>query len=69
MSKYDEKASQSALYAQVKELPLNAVQRALALDTLRDAEAVSSGIMWVINGFQRLTACADASVGRLMHDH
>ena len=69
MLKYDEKASRSALYAQVKTLPVNAIQRTLAVDTLRNAEAVADRIVWVINGFRRLTARTGASVGRLTHEH
>jgi hypothetical protein len=69
MSKYDEKASRSALYAQVKALPVNAVQRALAVDTLRNAEAVANRIVWVINGVRRLATRAGSGVGRLTHEH
>jgi hypothetical protein len=69
MLKYDEKASQSNLYEHVKLAPLNAIQRTIALNALRETEAVSNGIMWVINGIKRLTARAGAGFGHLKHDH
>ena len=54
MSKYDESASKSDLYARVKLAPVNAIQRAVAVNALRDAEAISNAIMWVSNAVRGL---------------
>jgi hypothetical protein len=73
MSRFDENASRSALYAQVKELPVNAVQRELAVDTLLSAERIARRIVWVVNGIRHLvdraSAGAGAGAGHLTHEH
>ena len=69
MLKYDEKASQSDLYARIELAPMNAIERAIALNALRDADTLSDGIMWVVNGVRRLAARTGASFGQLTHNH
>ena len=69
MLRYDEKASKSDLYARVKLAPVNAIQRAVAVNALRDAEAISNGILWVVKAISRLFSRANAQVGRLTHNH
>ena len=54
MLRYDEKASKLDLYARVKLAPVNAIQRAMAVNALRDAEAIADAIMWVANGIRSL---------------
>jgi hypothetical protein len=67
MSKYDEKASKTDLYARVKLAPVNAIQRAVAVNALRDADAISNGIMWAMKGIGRLFARANS--GQLIQNH
>ena len=69
MSKYDESASKSDLYARVKLAPVNAIQRAVAVNALRDAEAISNAIMWVGNAVRRLFVRANPGVNRLVQHH
>ena len=58
MLKYDEKASKSELYARIKLAPMNAIQRTIAVNALRDADALTDAIMWVVNGVRRLVTRA-----------
>ena len=76
MQNYDEKASKSDLYARVKLAPVNAIQRAVAVNALRDADAISDGILWAVNAVSRLFTRAGkqvtetrAQARRLQHDH
>ena len=46
MTNYSEKASKSDLYARVKLAPVNAIQRAVAVNALRDADAITDAIMF-----------------------
>jgi len=69
MSKYVENDSKSDLYARVKLAPVNAIQRAIAVNALRDAESVSNGIMRVIDAIRRLFARNNAGTNRLLHNH
>jgi hypothetical protein len=72
MLNFDEKASRSDLYARVKLAPLNEIQRAVALNALRDAEVITDGIMWVVTAIRRLftrTSTNDKGASRLLHNH
>ena len=69
MLKYTEKASKSDLYARVKLAPVNAIQRAVAINALRDADAISSAIMWVITAVRRLVNRTGTSASHLLHNH
>ena len=69
MLEYDEKVSKSELYAQIKLTPVNAIQRTIAVNALRDADALTDAIMWVVNGIRRLVTRAGTSRGQLTHDH
>ena len=65
MSKYDENASKKDLYARVKLAPVNAIQRALAVNAMRDADAISNGIMWAMKGISHLFTRAPQQLGQL----
>lgn len=69
MVDYDEKASKSDLYARVKLAPVNAIERTLAVNALRDADAITNRIMWVVTGINRLFTRADAKLGRPAHNN
>ena len=69
MAKYDEVAAKSELYAQIRLTPVNAIQRTIAVNALRDADALTDAIMWVVNGIRRLFTRADTSRGELTHGH
>jgi len=57
----------SDLYARIQLTPMNAIQRQIALNALRDADAFSNAVMWVVNGVRRLIA--PAKTGGLKHSH
>ena len=56
MNSYNEKCSNSELYARIKAMPIAARERAVALQTLRNAEGIADGILWVVNGIKHLFA-------------
>jgi len=68
MTNYSEKASKSDLYARVKLAPVNAIQRAVAVNALRDADAITDAIMWAVAVIRRLFTRARAE-GKLLHNH
>jgi len=68
MTNYSEKASKSDLYARVKLAPVNAIQRAVAVNALRDADAITDVIMWAVAVIRRLFTRARAE-GKLLHNH
>ena len=37
-------------------IPMLTIQRTMALNALRDADAITDAIMWAINGIKRLVA-------------
>ena len=69
MLEYNENASKSDLYARVKLAPVNAIQRAMAVNALRHADAISDAILWVAAAFRRLFTRTNAGVNRLIHTH
>ncbi len=58
MVKYSEKASKSDLYARVKLAPVNAIQRAVAVNALRDADAISDATTKSTSQARRMTTPA-----------
>jgi hypothetical protein len=49
MSKVSERAANTDLYARIELAPMTASEREVALNALRNADAISDGIMWVMN--------------------
>jgi hypothetical protein len=66
---YSEKASKSDLYARVKLAPVNAIQRAVAVNALRDAEAISNALVWALSAVRRLFSRAGHGANNLLHNH
>lgn len=69
MLKYDKNGLKSDLYARVETTPVNAIQREVAIRALRDADAITDRILWVVNGMRRLAARAGVGFGKLTHSH
>ena len=65
----DRNSVKAGLYAGVRELPVNDIQRAIAVDTLEQAEKVSDAIISVLGAGRRLFARAAAGTGGLSHHH
>ena len=69
MLNYSEKAYKSDLYARVELAPVNAIQRAVAVNALRDAEAISNAIVLAMSAVRRLFGRAGNSANHLLHNH
>ena len=52
MSKLGERPANTDLYARIKLARMTALEREVALSALRDADAISDGIMWVLNAIE-----------------
>jgi hypothetical protein len=68
MTKYSESASKTDLYARVRLAPVNAIQREVAVSALRDADAITDAILWVIAAVRRLFTPSRQN-GKLLHNH
>jgi len=64
---YSEKASKTDLYARVRLAPVKAIQRAIAVDTLRQADAITDALLWVVAAVRRLFRRSGDGTGRLLH--
>jgi len=69
MVNYSEKSSKSDLYARVKLAPVNAIQRAVAVNALRDADAISNAIVWALVAIRRLFGRGSDGANSLLHNH
>jgi hypothetical protein len=49
MSKISERPANTDLYARIEQTRMTALEREVAINALRDADAISDGIMWVVN--------------------
>jgi hypothetical protein len=67
MIEYTEQASKSDLYARVRLAPVNAIQRAIAVDTLRQADAITDAMLWIVSAVRRLFRRSSDGTGRLLH--
>ena len=56
MDRYNERSANTDLYARIKLAPMTAIEREVALNALRNAEAIVDGIMWVVSGIRQLLA-------------
>ena len=65
----DRNSVKASLYAGVRELPVNDIQRAIAVDTLEQAEKVSEAIVSVLGAGRRLFTRAAAGTGGLSQHH
>jgi hypothetical protein len=60
-------AVNTGLYAAVEDVTVNGIQRAIAVDTLRQADRITNAILWSASAVRRLfTRTAD---GKLSHNH
>ena len=56
MDRFNERPANTDLYARIQLAPMTAIEREVALNALRNAEAIVDGIMWVVNGVKQLFA-------------
>ena len=52
MERFKETPGTTDVYARVKLLATNEIQRQMALNTMRDAEIVVDGFVWMINAIK-----------------
>ena len=62
------RAANTDPYARIRLAPMNAIERQVGANALRDAEAIAGAIVWVVNGMRQLIAAA-RRVGGLKHSH
>ena len=67
MIRYTEDASKLDLYARVRLAPVNAIQREIAVDTLRQADALTDALLWAITAVRRLFSRGGSDSSRLVH--
>jgi len=69
MKQRKEVAVNTDLYERIKLAPMSAIQRQVALNALRDADAISNAVVWLVNAVRQLIAKAGAKPGNLKHSH
>lgn len=65
----NEKAVNTDLYARVRLARMNEIEREVALNALRTADAIVDGIEWMVNGVRRLIASVTEKPAGLKHSH
>ena len=56
MSRIKTSVRSGDLNGRLEMIPMLTIQRTMALNALRDADAITDAIMWAINGIKRLVA-------------
>ena len=69
MFRYDETPANTDLYARLNLAPMTAAERQVAINALRNAEAIVDGIVWVTAAVKNLFAHAAAKPTGLKHSH
>ncbi len=69
MNRFNMKRGNSDLYSRIQLTPMNAIQREVALNALRDADAITDAIMWIADGVQHLSARIFEKPAGLKHSH
>lgn len=66
---YIKKETKSGLYAGVGDLAVNEIQREMAMDVMRQADAIVNAIVWSVNAVRGVFNRTGGAGGRLLHDH
>lgn len=69
MNRFNEKPANTDLYSRIRLTPMNAIQREVALNALREADSISDAIMWIVNGVRHLSERIFAKPAGLKHSH
>jgi len=69
MKRLNEKASNTDLYARIANTPMSGSEREVALNAIRNAEAIVDGYLWVVNGVKGLIARILEKPDTLKHSH
>ncbi len=66
---YLKKEGKSGLYANVGDLAVNEIQREMAMDIMRQADAISGAIVWTVKSVRRLFNRTGGTRSGLLHNH
>jgi len=69
MNQLNEKSANTDLYARINQASMTASEREVAINALRNAEALVDGYLWVVNGVKRLIARIFEKPAGLKHSH
>jgi len=69
MNQLNEKSANTDLYARINQASMTASEREVAINALRNAEALVDGYLWVVNGAKRLIARIFEKPAGLKHSH
>ena len=69
MDNLNERPANTDLYARIKLVPMTAIERQVAINALRNAEAIVDGLLWAANGVKHLVARVFDKSTDLKHSH
>ena len=69
MKRFNKISANTDLYTRIKLSPMNQLDREVALNALRTADAIVDGIERVVNGVKRLIAKVNEKPVSLKHSH
>jgi len=69
MKRFNEKSANTNLYARILEARMSASERETAINSLRKADAIVDGVVWVVNGVKRVIASIFEKPAGLKHSH
>lgn len=69
MKRLNEKSANSDLYARIARTPMSERERDVALNAVRNAEALVDGCLWAVNGVKGLIARIFEKPSGLKHSH
>ncbi len=69
MFRYHETPANTDLYARLKLTPMTAAERQVAINALRNAEAIVDGIVWITDAVKNLFARLAGKPAGLKHSH
>ena len=69
MNRLNEKYSNTDLYARIQHAPMSEREREVALNAVRNAEAIVDGYLWAVNGVKGLIARIFEKPANLKHSH
>ena len=69
MNRLNEKPANTDLYARIERAPMSERERQVALNAVRNAEAIVEGYLWAVNGVKGLIARICEKPANLKHSH
>jgi len=69
MKRLNEKSANSDLYARIARAPMSERERQVALNAVRNAEAIVDGYLWAVSGVKGLIARIFEKPANLKHSH